>query len=65
MTSFILVQLPDYNRILINSDEIKTIEETDTGCMIQLIDDEEIESITEFVEVLRALSHKTIRLSDN
>ena len=47
MTTFIIVQLQDYNRIMINTEDIKTIEEHDNGCIIDLIDNEQIESITQ------------------
>jgi len=41
MTTFIIVQLQDYNRIMINTEDIKTIEEHGNGCIIDLIDDEQ------------------------
>lgn len=65
MTTFIIVQLQDYNRIMINTEDIKTIEEHGNGCIIQLVDDEEIESITNFDTLLKAMTTQAIRLSDN
>ena len=65
MTAFIIVQLQDYNRIMINTEDIKTIEEHDNGCIIQLVDDEEIESITNFDTLLKAMTTQTIRLIYN
>jgi len=65
MTAFIIVQLQDYNRIMINTEDIKTIEEHGNGCIIDLIDDEQIESITNFDTLLKAMTTQTIRLSDN
>ena len=56
MKAFIIVQLQDYNRIMINTEDIKTIEEHDNGCIIQLIDDEQIESITNFDTLLKAMT---------
>ena len=65
MTTFIIVQLQDYSRIMINTEDIKTIEEHGNGCIIDLIDDEQIESITNFDTLLKAMTTQTIRLSDN
>lgn len=65
MTTFLIVQLEDYNRIMINTEDIITVEEHEQGCLISLVNDEYIETITSFDNVLKAMTAYTLKPSNN